>query len=102
MPLQLICVPGHDTLQLPLPQTFPPLHVVPALPAPLPVGIGPQPGVAPQYVGLVFGSMHVPPQSISVPGQETWHVPFAQTFPLLHAVPALPDPPTPQAPLAPQ
>ena len=50
---------GHDTWQLPPLQTVPPVHVMPALPVPLPLGLGPHPRVAPQLVGLLFGSTHV-------------------------------------------
>jgi hypothetical protein len=45
--------------------------------------------------------MHVPPQSIWLPGQETWHVPLLHTLPLVQAVPAVPLLAL-HAPLAPQ
>jgi hypothetical protein len=57
--------------------------------------------VAPQWLALVSGLRQTPPQLISVPGQDTEQTPLAQTFPLEHAIPALP-PPTPHAPDAPQ
>ncbi len=50
---------------------------------------------------LVSGSMHVPPQLIWLPGHDTEHAPFAQTFPLEHAVPDEP-PSAPHPALAPQ
>jgi hypothetical protein len=98
VPAQSICVPGQETWQLPLLQTFPLLHAAPALPEPP----APQAPLAPQFVRLESGSMQLPPQLICEPGHETWHVPFAQTLPLLQAAPTLPEPPTPHAPLAPQ
>jgi len=65
-PPQLICEPGQETWQLPPLHTLPFVHAVPAVPpatshAPL----------APQLERLVWGSMHVPPQLICEPGQET-------------------------------
>jgi hypothetical protein len=96
VPPQLISFPGQEIWQEPLPQRLPLLQTMPVLPPPVP-----QRPDAPQYELFVSGSMHVPPQSISLPGQDTWQVPFAHTLPLLHAVPALP-PPFPQSPVAPQ
>jgi hypothetical protein len=98
MPPQSISFPGHETWQLPLPQTLPTAHEAPALPPPVAV----QEPLAPQLLRLVCGSMQIPPQLISLPGHETWHVPFAHTLPLVHAAPAVPASPKPQAPLAPQ
>jgi len=95
-PPQLICKPGHDTEHVPLPQTMPTAHALPALPP-----ATPQPAVAPQYARLVLGSTQVPPHSIWLPGQETLHVPSLQTLPLLQATPALP-PGAPQPVVAPQ
>ena len=65
-PPQLICEPGHDTEQVPLPQTVPAAHGVPALPP-----ATPHPAVAPQCVRLVSGSMQLPPQLVCAFGQET-------------------------------
>jgi hypothetical protein len=95
-PPQLICVPGHDTLQAPALHTFPFVHARPALPPPFP-----QSPVAPQLVGLVSGSTQIPPQFTWLPGHDISHDPALQTLPLLHAVPA-PPPPLPQRPDAPQ
>jgi len=53
--------------QLPIVHTLPALQAAPALPPIAP----PQPAVAPQLLGLVRGSMHVPAQLICDPGQET-------------------------------
>jgi hypothetical protein len=93
MPAQLISFPGHETWQVPLPQTLPTAHETPELPPPLPHA-----PLAPQLLKLVAGSIQTPPQLIWLPGQETWHVPFAQTFPLLHAVPGLSASPSPHTP----
>jgi len=57
VPPQLICEPGHDTPQLPLLQTVPPVQCAPALLEPTT-----HPAVAPQKLGLVRGSMQVPLQ----------------------------------------
>ena len=79
-----------------------PLHIwpaaqaVPGLPA-----SAPHPAVAPQWVTLVVGSMHVPAQLISFPGHDTWQLPALHTFPLLHTVPATP-PLAPHPAVAPQ
>jgi len=98
VPPQLISVPGHDTAHAPLAQTLPCAQTAPALP----FAATPQPVVAPQYPGLVAGSMHSPPQLISVPGQETAQVPLAQTFPFAQTAPTLPWPLMPQPSVAPQ
>jgi hypothetical protein len=98
VPPQLTCEPAHDSAHVPPLQTLPAVHAVPALPVPP----TPQPAVAPQLSRLVSASTQVPPQLIWLPGHETAHVPLAQTFPAMHAVPALPVPPTPQPLVAPQ
>ena len=95
-PPQLICEPGHETAHVPLPQTVPTAHGVPALPP-----ATPHPALAPQFERLVSGSTHVLPQSIWVPGQETLQTPLLHTLPFVHAAPALP-PATPQPADAPQ
>jgi hypothetical protein len=77
---------------------LPDVQAAPALPA----SLTPQPAVAPQLVLLVLESTQVPPQLIWLPGHEIWQLPLAQTFPAMHAVPALPVPPTPQPVVAPQ
>jgi hypothetical protein len=79
-----------------------PLHIWPATQAvpELPPS-APHPAVAPQFVTLVVGSMHVPAQLISLPGHDTWQLPVLHTFPLLHDVPAKP-PVTPHPAVAPQ
>jgi hypothetical protein len=100
LPPQSICDPGHDTWQLPFAQTLPLLHAVPAFPV-APASPRPHPPLAPQFELLVRGSTHTPPQLISLPGQETWQVPFPHTFPIAQATPALP-PPLPHRPVAPQ
>jgi hypothetical protein len=46
--------------------------------------------------------MHLPPQLISLPGHDTAHAPFAQTFPFAHSVPGVPPSSTPHSSLAPQ
>src|SRR5436305_1445996 len=80
MPPQLICVPGHETWHVPLLHTLPLVQAVPAVPdAALHVPL------APQLVGLVLGSMQMPPQLICVPGHDTWHVPLLHTLPFVHA-----------------
>jgi hypothetical protein len=96
VPLQLIWPPGQETWQLPPLQTLPAAHVAPGLPPP-----GPHPVVAPQFVRLVVGSMHVPPQLMRPAWQESAHAPPLQTCPAVHDVPPDP-PPTPHAPAAPQ
>lgn len=88
----------HDAPQAPLEQTWPFTQAVPPLPAPP----TPHPFVAPQCVGSLVGSTHVPLQFTSVPGHDTAHVPPLHTSPFLHAVPALPVPPMPQPGVAPQ
>jgi hypothetical protein len=99
VPPQSICVPGHEIWQVPFAQTFPLLHAAPALPAPP----APHAPVAPQLVLLESGSTHVPPQSISFAGHDTWQTPFAQTLPFAQATPALPPAsPVPQPEVAPQ
>jgi hypothetical protein len=98
VPLQFTCVPGHETEQVPPLQTSPLGHAVPVLPVP-PV---PQPAVAPQCWLLVDGSTHVPLQLISLPGQDTAHIPPLQTWPEGHWTPALPASPAPQPAVAPQ
>ena len=95
-PPQLISVPGHDTWHEPLEQTFPLVHAVPAVPA-----AALHAPLAPQFEGLVLGSMQMPPQLICVPGHDTWHVPLLHTLPLVHAMPAVPAAAL-HAPLAPQ
>ena len=72
VPPQLISGVGQLTPHMPPLQTSPPVHAVPAF-APL------QLPLAPQFELLVFGSMQLPPQLISVPGQETTHVPSLHT-----------------------
>jgi hypothetical protein len=81
----LICAPGHETWHVPLAQTFPLLHAVPAVPA-----SAPHPAVAPQYVMLESGSMQVPLQLTSFAGHETWQTPLAHTLPPAQTAPALP------------
>jgi hypothetical protein len=100
VPPQSTSVPGHVSVQPPAPsQTRPEAaQFRPALPA----SPAPQPAVAPQYWLLCVGSMHVPLQSISLPGHETEHWPLAQTSPDGHCVPALPASPAPQPAVAPQ
>lgn len=97
MPLHAMIGARQLVWQLPDVHTVPAPQAMPALPPIAP----PQPAVAPQLLGLVRRSMQVPPQSICDPGQETWHVPLAQTLPLPHAVPAVP-PVTPHPAVAPQ
>jgi hypothetical protein len=96
--LQLIWLPGHETAQVPRPQSCPLTHEVPGLPA-SPV---PQPAVAPQYWLFEVGSTHVPLQLIWLPGHETAQAPRLQSCPLPHAVPALPASLVPQPAVAPQ
>lgn len=96
-PPQSISAPGHDTAHTPSAQTFPFVQAAPALPP-----LTPQPLVAPQLARLVAGSMQLPPQSISVPGQDTAQAPWLQALPLMQTVPALPLPDTPQPTVAPQ
>ena len=60
VPPQLICEPGHETWHVPLPQTLPFVHAVPALPDPP----TPQAPVAPQCEGLESGSTQMPSQMI--------------------------------------
>jgi hypothetical protein len=62
LPPQLISVPGHETWQVPVLQTWPARQGIPALPPASPV---PQPDVAPQNVRSVWGFTHVPPQLTS-------------------------------------
>jgi hypothetical protein len=96
-PLQLICDPGHDTEHVPALHTWPLMQTAPALPP-----LTPHPVVAPQWPLLVLGSTHVPLQFTWLPPHEFAHVPLLQTSPLAHAVPADPNPPTPQPGVAPQ
>ena len=97
-PLQLICVPGHETAHVPAAQTMPLPQVVPGLPA----SLVPQPGVAPQNVLFEVGSMHPRLQLICVPGHETAQIPPPQTVPLPQATPGLPASFVPQPAVAPQ
>jgi hypothetical protein len=97
-PLQLTSLPGQETEHVPPLHTWPLGQAVPALPMP-PV---PQPALAPQYSLLVDGSTHVPLQLISLPGQDTEHIPPLQTWPERHCAPALPASPSPQPAVAPQ
>ena len=96
VPPQFTWLPGHDTWHEPALHTLPLVHADPALPPPIPHA-----AVAPQFDRLVSGSTQVPPQLISFPGHESWQMPFPQTLPFAHGVPALP-PPFPHAPAAPQ
>ncbi len=85
-------------------QSWPPVQMLPALPAPL----SPHPALAPQCDRFEFGSMHDPPQSTRPGAHESWHVATApppgaeHTVPGPHDEPALPTPPTPHCPVAPQ
>jgi len=97
-PLQLICVPGHETEQMPFAQIVPFAQSTPRLPA----SPAPQPAVAPQNSLLEMGSTQPPLQLICVPGHETAHVPAAQTMPLPQATPGLPPSFVPQPAVAPQ
>ena len=97
-PPQLISVPAHESAQERFVHTWPGAHAFPALPA----SPAPQPAVAPQNGLLVVGSMHVPPQLISLPGHDTAHSPLPHTWPGGHPWPAVPAPPTPQPAVAPQ
>jgi len=92
VPSQLTSVPGQVRPHLPALQTNPAAHAVPAFGAT-------QLPLAPQLELLVAGSMQVPPQSTSVPGQTTPQVPALQTSPAGQAVPAVVPV---HAPLAPQ
>jgi hypothetical protein len=90
--------------QLPFVQTVPEPHEVPLVPAD-----ALHTPEAPQLVALVFGSMHTPWQSISVPGHVTWQLVPEHTAPDEHAMPALPascgalaSTRTPQLAVAPQ
>jgi hypothetical protein len=86
----------QDVWQVPPLQTWPTTQAVPAEPP-----SAPQPAVAPQFVRLVCGSMHLPPQLIEPTEHESWQVPALQTWPTAQAVPAEP-PSTPQPAVAPQ
>lgn len=85
---------GHPHVPLHVP---PDAHRVPALPEPA----TPQPAVAPQYCVLLFGSMHAPPQLISLLGQLMAQPLDVHTCPDPHHAPALPEP-LPQPSVAPQ
>jgi len=98
VPPQLISVPGQETWQLPLLHTCPEMQTCPALPAPA----VPHPDVAPQKELLDAGSTQLPPQLISVPGQETWQVPVLHTCPSRQAIPAVPASAAPHPSVAPQ
>ena len=76
----------------PVVQVWPEPQAVPAE-APLQVPL------APQWAGLMRGSMHWPPQLTRPAWQETWHVPPLQTCPEPQTAPA--DAPL-QVPVAPQ
>jgi hypothetical protein len=52
--------------------------------------------VAPQYVRLVLGSMHSPPQFTRFAPQVVWHEPLEQTVPPVHALPPVQPGCTPQ------
>jgi hypothetical protein len=98
-PPQLISVPGHVAVQPPAPLQTSPIawQLRPALPP-----ATPQPNVAPQWTALVAGSMQLPPQFTSAPGQVTWHPVGVHTSPRLRQLaPALPVP-APQPVVAPQ
>jgi hypothetical protein len=102
VPSQSTWPPPQVGLQVPLAQTFPFAHTLPALPLPL----TPQPVVAPQNAPLLVGSMQV-----GVPltlhrmrpaPQVAWQVPPEHTVPLVQSVPAVPASPTPHPSVAPQ
>ena len=59
VPPQFIWLPGHETWQDPLLHTFPFVQAKPPVPA-----AALHAPLAPQFVGLVSGSMHTPPQLI--------------------------------------
>ena len=97
-PLQLICVPGHETAHVPEAQIGRCRRWFPGFRA----SLAPQPGVAPQNWLFEVGSTQPPLQLICEPGHETAHVPVAQTMPLPQVVPGLPASPAPQPAVAPQ
>jgi hypothetical protein len=97
MPLQFTCEPGHDTEQVPALHTCPLAHALPALPPERP-----HPAVAPQWIGSVVGSTHVPLQFTCEPGHDTEQLPALHTCPLAQPVPAAPTPETPHPAVAPQ
>jgi hypothetical protein len=100
LPPQFTSLPGQVTWHPEGVQTSPSKRQFePALPV-LPV---PQPAVAPQNWLLVVGSMQVPLQLISLPGQVTAHPLGVHTSPrVVQFWPALPIPPVPQPAVAPQ
>jgi hypothetical protein len=79
-------LPGQSTEQIPFPQTYPLAHIVPGDPPSIP-----HPADAPQYVRLVSGLTHVPPQFVSPGAHDAWHVLFEQTSPASHALPHAPQ-----------
>jgi hypothetical protein len=84
LPPQSTSVPGQDTPHIPPTQTWPAPHTVPAF-APM------QFPEAPQKALVVCGSMQLPPQLISLPGQVTTHVPPLQAWPPGHTTPHAPQ-----------
>jgi hypothetical protein len=96
LPPHTISLPGQETVQALDTHASPEAQTVPAEPLPLP-----QPALAPQYCALEVGSMQVPPQTISLPGQETVQALDTHASPEAQTVPAEPLP-LPQPALAPQ
>jgi hypothetical protein len=90
--------PPQFAWQEPDEQTSPAPHVTPAVPA----SPAPHPAVAPQCAPLLVGSMHEAPHATCPAGQLIEQTPPAQAWPLPHAVPAEPVPPTPHPVVAPQ
>ena len=81
-PLQTVRPPWHVAAHAEPEHTWPIMHVLPAF--------APEHGAtAPQCWLFVVGSMHAPPQSISVPGQETVHTPATHASPAGHPLPQL-------------
>jgi hypothetical protein len=66
----------HAELQVPLLQTFPPVHFV---------------SQPPQLFGSFFVSTHALPHFVVPPPQSAAHAPCEQTSPALHAVPHVPQ-----------
>ena len=98
VPPQLTRPAWQESWQVPPLQTWPAGQVLPALPAPL----TPQPVVAPQKERLVSGSTQVPLQSTRPAWQDSWQLPPLHRCPTGQEEPTLPEPASPQAPVAPQ